>query len=131
MDEEGLVPTINDRMRKRFILMSSDPELRAAVLPVIPEQWEMSEALDLEAFEDWQEVLLHRFMLLNLDDPQIEDPIALIDLIRREYQLNIPIFCLGGTREQRDNARSARADRFFDRVEGLERLPEFFSQFGW
>ncbi|PKY10656.1 hypothetical protein B1757_08750 [Acidithiobacillus marinus] len=125
------MPSIEERMRKRFILMNSDAVLRQAVAKAIPEKWEMTEATDLEAFEEWQEILLHRFMLLNLEDPQISDPVELIDQIRREYQLNIPIFCLGGSREIRDQARSARADRFFDREEGLQRLPEFFQQFAW
>jgi hypothetical protein len=118
-------------MRKRFILMASDPELRAVVVTTTPEGWEMTEATDLDDLGDWQEVLLHRFMLLNLDDPEIADPIALIDTLRREYQLNIAVFCLGGSQERRDAARSARADRFFDRDVGLQRLPEFFAQFGW
>ncbi|MHB1320685.1 MAG: hypothetical protein ACYCY0_03870 [Acidithiobacillus ferrivorans] len=125
------MPSISDRMRKRFILMASDPELRATVVTTTPEGWEMTEATDLDDLGDWQEVLLHRFMLLNLDDPEIEDPIELIDTLRREYQLNIAIFCLGGSQERRDAARSARADRFFDRDTGLQRLPEFFAQFGW
>lgn len=125
------MPSINDRMRKRFILMNSDAALRQAVESSIPEKWEMTEATDLDAFDEWQEILLHRFMLLNLEDPQISDPVELIDMIRREHQLNIPIFCLGGSRELRDQARSARADRFFDREEGLQRLPEFFQQFAW
>ncbi len=125
------MPSISDRMRKRFILMASDPELRVAVVTTTPEGWEMTEATDLDDLGDWQEVLLHRFMLLNLDDPEIEDPIELIDTLRREYQLNIAIFCLGGSQERRDAARSARADRFFDRDTGLQRLPEFFAQFGW
>ncbi|WCE93304.1 hypothetical protein [Acidithiobacillus ferriphilus] len=125
------MPSISDRMRKRFILMASDPELRAVVVTTTPEGWEMTEATDLDDLGDWQEVLLHRFMLLNLDDPEIADPIALIDTLRREYQLNIAVFCLGGSQERRDAARSARADRFFDRDVGLQRLPEFFAQFGW
>ncbi len=125
------MPSISDRMRKRFILMASDPELHAAVVAAMPEGWEMTEATDLDDLGDWQEVLLHRFMLLNLDDPEILDPIELIDSLRREYQLNIAIFCLGGSQEQRDAARSARADRFFDRDAGLQHLPEFFALFGW
>ena len=125
------MPSIEERMRKRFILMNSDAVLRQAVAEAIPEKWEMTEATDMEAFEEWQEILLHRFMLLNLEDPQISDPVEMIDQIRREYQLNIPIFCVGGSREMRDKARSARADRFFDREEGLQRLPEFFQQFAW
>ncbi len=125
------MPSISDRMRKRFILMASDPELRSAVVAATPEGWEMTESTDLDGLGDWQTVLLHRFMLLNLEDPEIEDPIEIIDILRREYQLNLAIFCLGGSQEQQDRARSVRADRFFDRATGLRRLPDFFAQFGW
>ncbi|MDD2750337.1 MAG: hypothetical protein PHX24_09685, partial [Acidithiobacillus sp.] len=65
------MPSIDDRMRKRFILMNSDAALRQEVESSIPEKWEMTEATDLDAFDEWQEILLHRFMLLNLEDPQI------------------------------------------------------------
>ena len=60
------MPSISDRMRKRFILMASDPELRSAVVAATPEGWEMTESTDLDGLGDWQTVLLHRFMLLNL-----------------------------------------------------------------
>ncbi|MGC8504603.1 MAG: hypothetical protein ACP5MM_07390 [Acidithiobacillus sp.] len=125
------MPSITDRMRKRFIVVSSDVDLNAAIAAAAPAGWEMVAVTDLEDLGAWQEILLHRFLLLNLDDTVVEDPVGLVDTIRREYQLNIAIFCVGGDQGQRDAARMARADRFFGREETLARLPEFFAQFGW
>lgn len=125
------MPSITDRMRKRFIVVSSDVDLNAAIAAATPAGWEMVAVTDLEDLGAWQEILLHRFLLLNLDDAVVDDPVGLVDSIRREYQLNIAIFCIGGDQEQRDVARMARADRFFGREETLARLPEFFAQFGW
>ena len=125
------MPSITDRMRKRFIVVSSDGDLNGAIAAAVPAGWEMVAVTDLEDLGAWQEILLHRFLLLNLDDAVVEDPVGLVDTIRREYQLNIAIFCIGGDQEQRDAVRMARADRFFGREETLTRLPEFFAQFGW
>ncbi|WP_437557167.1 hypothetical protein [Acidithiobacillus sulfuriphilus] len=125
------MPSITDRMRKRFIVVSSDRDLNGAIAAAVPAGWEMVAVTDLEDLGAWQEILLHRFLLLNLDDAVVEDPVGLVDTIRREYQLNIAIFCIGGDQEQRDAVRMARADRFFGREETLTRLPEFFAQFGW
>ena len=125
------MPSITDRMRRRFIVASSDGELNGAIAAAAPAGWEMVAVTDLEDLGAWQEILLHRFLLLNLDDAVVEDPVGLVDTIRREYQLNIAIFCMGGDQGQRDRARMARADRFFGREETLARLPEFFAQFGW
>ncbi|MHB0887454.1 hypothetical protein [Acidithiobacillus sp.] len=125
------MPSITDRMRKRFIVVSGDVDLNAAIAAATPAGWEMVAVTDLEDLGAWQEILLHRFLLLNLDDAVVDDPVGLVDGIRREYQLNIAIFCIGGDQEQRDVARMARADRFFGREEMLARLPEFFAQFGW
>ncbi len=125
------MPSIRDRMRKRFIVVSSDRDLNGAIAAAVPAGWEMVAVTDLEDLGTWQEILLHRFLLLNLDDAAVEDPVGLVDTIRREYQLNIAIFCIGGDQGQRDTARMARADRFFGREEILARLPEFFAQFGW
>ncbi len=123
------MPTIQDRLRKRLIWMSTDEEMLSAARAALPPEWSLTAALAVEEFDDWQEILLHRFLMLDLDDPAI-DP-AIIDEIRREHQLNIPIFCYGGNEEQRLAARSARADRFFEKDEILARLPEFLRQFSW
>jgi len=123
--------SIQDRLRKRFLWMSSDEGLRAEVEGRLLPGWEMESGLDLEDFGDWQEILLRRFLLLDLEDPAIADPIGIIDTLRREYQLNIPIFCFGGDENRRLEARQARADRFFTRTEIADRLADFQKQFGW
>ncbi len=83
------MPSIRDRMRKRFIVVSSDRDLNGAIAAAVPAGWEMVAVTDLEDLGAWQEILLHRFLLLNLDDAVVEDPVGLVDTIRREYQLNI------------------------------------------
>ena len=123
------MPTIQDRLRKRLIWMSTDEAMLSAARAALPPEWSLTAALAVEEFDDWQEILLHRFLMLDLDDPTI-DP-GIVDEIRREHQLNIPIFCYGGNEEQRLAARSARADRFFEKDEILARLPEFLRQFSW
>jgi hypothetical protein len=111
--------------------MSSDEALRAQAQARLLPGWEMECGVDLEDFGDWQEILLRRFLVLDLDDAAIADPIATIDTLRREYQLNIPVFCFGGDNERRLEARQARADRFFARDEIADRLEDFQKQFGW
>ncbi|OFC43078.1 hypothetical protein BAE30_14750 [Acidithiobacillus caldus] len=123
--------SIGDRLRKRFLWMSSDEALRAQAQARLLPGWEMECGADLEDFGDWQEILLRRFLVLDLDDAAIADPIVTIDTLRREYQLNIPVFCFGGDNERRLEARQARADRFFARDEIADRLEDFQKQFGW
>ncbi len=123
--------SIGDRLRKRFLWMSSDEALRAQAQARLLPGWEMECGVDLEDFGDWQEILLRRFLVVDLDDAAIADPIATIDTLRREYQLNIPVFCFGGDNERRLEARQARADRFFARDEIADRLEDFQKQFGW
>ncbi|WMT48192.1 MAG: hypothetical protein RE468_06145 [Acidithiobacillus caldus] len=123
--------SIGDRLRKRFLWMSSDEALRAQAQARLLPGWEMECGVDLEDFGDWQEILLRRFLVLDLDDAAIADPIVTIDTLRREYQLNIPVFCFGGDNERRLEARQARADRFFARDEIADRLEDFQKQFGW
>ncbi|MBU2754771.1 hypothetical protein HFU84_04240 [Acidithiobacillus sp. CV18-2] len=123
------MPSIEDRLRKRLIWMTSDEEMLDLARDSLPAEWSLTAALAVEDFDDWQEILLHRFLVLDLGDPAIDH--AVIDEIRREHQLNIPIFCYGGSEEDRLAARSARADRFFNQDEILQKLPEFVRQFSW
>lgn len=124
-------PTIERRLQRKFILMCADPKMRAAVAERVADGWEMVMITDLEEIGDWHEILLHRFMLLDLDEVDAFDPLDVIHLLRREYMLNIAVFCFGGDDDIRDEMRMARADRFFDRDELLAMLPEFFKQYGW
>ena len=124
-------PTIERRLQRKFILMSADPEMREAVAELAGEDWEVVTVTDLEEIGDWHEILLHRFLLLDLDEVEAFDPLDVINLLRREYMLNIAVFCFGGEEDIRDEMRIARADRFFDRDELLGMLPEFLKQYGW
>jgi CheY-like chemotaxis protein len=123
-------PTIESRRRRRFILLSSDAALAASLHTALPEGWEMTAGIDVDALGGFEEILQHRFLLLDLDDPAV-DPFATIAHLRRDLMLNIAIVCLGGSKEMRDAARLARADRFFERTEAVERMRQFCTQYGW
>lgn len=123
-------PTIESRRRRRFILLSSDVALAANVRAALPDGWEMTAATDVDALGGFEEILQHRFLLLDLDDAAFE-PLATIEHLRRDLMLNIAIVCLGGSKDIRDTARRARADRFFERAEAVERMRQFCAQYGW
>jgi len=123
-------PTIESRRRRRFILLSSDESLAASLRAALPEGWEMTVATDADALGGFEEILQHRFLLLDLDDAAF-DPLATVAHLRRDLMLNIAIVCLGGLKDMRDAARRARADRFFERAEAVERMRQFCAQYGW
>jgi hypothetical protein len=124
-------PSIESRLRRRLIVMSRDRRILAQLRDALPAAWEMTATLDLDAVGSFQEVLQHRFILLDLDEREAFDPVEAIRRVRTELMLNIAIFCFGGTPELRDEARLARADRFFERGEIAGKLPVFCEQFGW
>lgn len=101
--------------------------LRAA----LPEGWTLSALTAFEAAGGFEEVLLHRFIPLDLDAGEAIDPVGQVDALRREMMLNVPVFCFGGSRELRDAARLARADRFFERAEVAARVPDICGQLAW
>jgi hypothetical protein len=125
------IPTVESRLKKRFIVMSADRKLLAQLRDMLPAGWEMTETLDLDPLGGFQEVLQHRFILLDLGGPEALDPVEVVRQVRTEFMLNVPILCFGGTPEIRDQARMARADRFFERAEIASLLSEFCKQFGW
>ena len=123
-------PTIESRRRPQFILLSGDESLAASLTAALPEGWSMTRAGDVEALGGFEEILQHRFLFLDLDDAAI-DPAAALGALRRDLMLNIPVLCLGGSKAQRDAARRARADRFFERADAVERMRQFCAQYGW
>lgn len=123
-------PTIESRRRRRFILLSNDDALATTLAAALPEGWEMTRAGDVEALDGFEEILQHRFLLLDLDDSAL-DPVASITMLRRDLMLNVVILCVGGSKALRDAARLARADRFFERAEAVERMRQFCAQYGW
>lgn len=117
------MPSIADRLKRRLIVLSDDAALYREVGQFLPQGWEVTPSLG-----DFPEVLLHRFVLLDLDSA---GALEAVRRIRSEMNLNIPVFCVGGDAAARDAARLARADRFFDRSEVSAVLPEFCESFGW
>jgi hypothetical protein len=124
-------PSIARRLERRIILMTRDPEMIRNVDATLEPPWQLVTVTDLEDLGAWNEVLLHRFLLLDLDEVEAFDPLDVIRMLRMEYQINLPVFCFGGDEDIRDEMRLSRADRFFGREEMLERLPDFLRQYDW
>lgn len=124
-------PTIESRLKRRFIVMSGDESLRDTLRAALPVGWEMVETRDLGELGGFQDILQFRFILLDLDETGAFDPLEVIREVRMELMLNIAIFCFGGTAQARDDARLARADRFFERAKIATKLALFCEQFGW
>jgi hypothetical protein len=124
-------PTVASRLQRRCIVLCADPGLRARLEAALPEGWRLTVPGAGGALGDFAEVLQHRFVLLDLDEAEAFDPLAMIEMLRSEMMLNVPIFCFGGDAAQRDAARLARADRFFERAEIAAMLPRFCEQFAW
>jgi hypothetical protein len=124
-------PTISSRLQRRFILMSGDDVLTAALRAALPEGWQMMQTNDLGELGGFQDILQYRFLLLDLDAGGAFDPLETIREVRMEMMLNLPILCFGGEAADRDEARLARADRFFERDEMVGRMRQFCEQYGW
>lgn len=124
-------PTIADRLARRFLVMSTDTGLKAQLRAQVSKGWEMVEITALDEAGDWNEILLYRFLLLDLDESVAFDPIDVIRTVRMEYLLQIGVFCFGGDADVRDEMRLSRADRFYERDQIVTMLPQFLAQYGW
>jgi DNA-binding response OmpR family regulator len=124
-------PTIARRLERRIILMTQDEGMIRQVRACLEPPWEVTVVTDLEDLGAWNEVLLYRFLLLDLDEVDAFDPLDVIRILRMEYQINLPVFCFGGDADIQDEMRLSRADRFFSREEMIQRLPEFMRQYDW
>lgn len=124
-------PTPASRLQRRFIVMSGDESLVARLSDALPAGWEMVATCDLETLGGFHEILQYRFILLDLDEHKAFDPIEVISQLRREMMLNIAIICFGGAAGLRAEARLARADRFFERAEAVDKMKLFCGQYGW
>lgn len=122
-------PTIAARLQRKYIVISPDDSIVKRLGAATPQGWEMVHAQDLHQLGEFQDVLLHRFLLLDLEGET--DPIETIREIRTELMLNIAIFCFGGSAELRDEARLNRADRFFERSEIVDKMLLYCDQYGW
>lgn len=123
-------PTIARRLERKYLAMTGDTAMRAALDAATPAGWSRLDVASLDDIGDWNEILLYRFLLLDLDD-ETYDPVEVVQALRTEHMLNIAVFCFGGDKDLRDALRMARADRFFDRDEMLTMLPRFFEQYAW
>lgn len=124
-------PTIEARLQRRFIVMSPDAALREELRAALPEGWECAEPLELDELGGFDAILLYRFLLLDLDGNETFDPLGVIRKVRMELMLNLPIICVGGHSEVRDQARLNRADRFFERPEAAKVMRLFCDQCNW
>jgi hypothetical protein len=124
-------PTIEQRLQRRYLVMSTDSVFVDTCKRLTPALWEQVVIDDLDQAGDWHEVLLFRFLLLDLDEFERYDPMDVIRQIRMQYQINLPVFCFGGEDDVRDEMRLARADRLFDKDQAPQVLPMFFEQYAW
>jgi hypothetical protein len=122
------VASVAQRLARRLVLVSGDETLAERLERALPESWRLSRARAIGEIGEFQDVLLHRFVLVDLDSV---GALEAIEEIRGEMMLNVPIFCFGGDAAARDAARRARADRFFGREEITALLPKLCEQFAW
>lgn len=131
MANETSAPTVAARLARRLILFCVDPDLSDAIAGALPSGWEVTRARRVADVGAFQDVLLHRMVLLDLDEHEAFDPVETVEEIRSGLMLNIPVFCFGGDPATRDAARLARADRFFERSEIEALVPRLCGQFDW
>ena len=124
-------PTIAARLARRFLLMTTDEDLRSALAAQVPADWDMVSIMSLDDVGDWNEILLYRFLLIDLDEVSAFDPIDVIRTLRMEYLLQIAVFCFGGDADMQDEMRMSRADRFYARDQIVTVLPQFLAQYAW
>ncbi|AWP24106.1 hypothetical protein C4901_12895 [Acidiferrobacter sp. SPIII_3] len=124
-------PTIAARLKRRFLLMTTDVAVRERLQAQVPSDWEMVAITSLDEAGDWNEILLYRFLLLDLDEVEVFDPIDVIRTLRMEYLLQIAVLCFGGDADIQDEMRMSRADRFYTREEIVTVLPQFLAQYAW
>ncbi|MHB8253664.1 MAG: hypothetical protein ACYDEV_08185 [Acidiferrobacter sp.] len=124
-------PTIAARLARRFLVMTTDEGVREALKAQVPADWEMVSITSLDDVGAWNEILLYRFLLIDLDEVVAFDPIDVIRTLRMEYLLQIAVFCFGGDSDTQDEMRISRADRFYVRDQIVMMLPQFLAQYAW
>ncbi len=124
-------PTIERRLQKHFILMTTNTDFQAAVQAQTPDDWTMAVITDLDDLGEWNEVLLYRFLMMDLEEFEAFDPLDVIRQIRMQYQINLPVFCFGGDEDIQNEMRLSRADRFFTEAQMLSTFPQYIEQYNW
>lgn len=123
-------PTISRRLQPGFIIVTTDEALVRELQEVAGDDWEVLPVAAIEDAGEWNEILLYRFILLDLDNCA-GDPAEQVRSLRQESMVNTPVFGVGGTKEDQNRVRPQGADRFFDRDEISDKLPEFLAALGW
>jgi len=124
-------PTVESRLRRRILLMTPRAGVADNVRAALPEGWDLVCATEPGAVGGLEELIQFRMVLLDLAAADGWWPVDVVTELRSELLLNVPILCFDGDDQARDEARLARADRFFDRDELMEKLPQFCAQLGW
>ncbi|MFA9459890.1 hypothetical protein [Thiohalorhabdus methylotrophus] len=123
-------PTINRRLQPGFIIVTTDEGAARDLKEVAGEDWQVEVVPSIEEAGEWNEILLYRFILLDLAQ-SAADPVEQLQRIRREYMINTPVLGFGGTKEVWDRVRPEGVDRLFEREEIVGKLPEFMAALGW
>lgn len=124
-------PSITRRLQKRFILITADPALVDEARAHTPSGWEVVPADALEQVGAWNDILLHRFLIIDADETARYDPVTLVRELRREMMVNIPVLVVGGDEGRQNELRRERADRFFTRDELTSVIESFTAQYDW
>ena len=128
MSDEG--PTIKRRMQPGIIVVSTDAALAEELRSEAGEDWRMLVVNGIDEAGDWSDVLLYRFIIMDLENGP-PDPPEEIRRIRQELMINTPVFGVGGSDDIRGRARQEGGDRFFDRDQARAHLPDLLAAFGW
>ncbi|MEF8792796.1 hypothetical protein [Thiohalorhabdus sp.] len=123
-------PTINRRLQPGFIIVTTDESLVRELQGVAGDDWEVLAVAAIEDAGEWNEILLYRFILLDLDSCA-GDPAEQVRSLRQESMVNTPVIGVGGTKEEANRVRPQGADRFFARDEIADTLPDFLAALGW
>ena len=124
-------PSITRRLQKRFILITADPARVEEARAHTPGDWEVVPADALEQVGAWNDILLHRFLILDAGGDNPYDPCALVRELRREMMVNIPVLVVGADPALQDALRQERADRFFPGDELAGVIESFTGQYDW
>jgi hypothetical protein len=122
-------PTIQRRLQPSFIVVSTDDDLIERMHAAAGE-WKVTVVPVIDEVGDWSQILLYRFIFFDLDHNG-EEAAQQVERLRMQHMVNVPAFGVGGTQEQRDEARKAGCDRFFDRADAEPELAALQESLGW
>lgn len=122
-------PTIQRRLQPSFIVVSTDDDLIARMRTQAGD-WKVTVTPVIDEVGEWHQILLYRFILFDLDHSG-EEVAAQVERLRMQHMVNTPAFGVGGTQEQRDAARKAGCDRFFDRDGAAAEVAALQESLGW